>query len=289
MIKPSSIRSVGMFGSPDGNPNNDLVTRDGAQIEAHRAFDHDFFHETYVDSWRISQDESLFHYEAGESTATFDIAGFPETWLSVADIVPTQRSEAEEICREIGVTREYLLDSCIFDVGLTDDPSFAYHAALVQLSTPEPSAPTGVVDPGDNENSLMVGDLRLDFGPDAATTDSWVCEVSDGNFRAQASVGETPDRQLDVTIEYGDSANSVDGTDRFMMVVNLGGAPYAWMLTWVDPNPGSIENLTLADSTLSVTGTAYLNEPQDRALSFASPLPACTEFDAFALEATCPQ
>lgn len=166
MIRPSAVPSIGMFGSPDGDPDNDLVTRGGSQIEPHVRFDFETFHTNYIDSWRIAQDESLFHYESGETTDSFLIEGWPHTWMTVAGLEPLQRSEAEQICRDTGVTREDLLLACIFDVGVTGEPGYAYQTFVVQANTPDLTLPsTPVENDPDASGVFAIGNLSFDLGP----------------------------------------------------------------------------------------------------------------------------
>ena len=61
---------VGLLGNANGNDLDDLVTRGGAPV----TFPDTPFAElygTYVNSWRISNAESMFDYGPGETTATF--------------------------------------------------------------------------------------------------------------------------------------------------------------------------------------------------------------------------
>ena len=76
-LAPSRLgRVVGMLGDADRNKTNDLVTRGGQPI----AFpDPPFatFYGTYVNSWRVNMAETLFDYDAGQSTDTFTDLTFP--------------------------------------------------------------------------------------------------------------------------------------------------------------------------------------------------------------------
>jgi len=277
-IRPSAVPSVGMFGSADGNPDNDLVTRDGIQLEAHTRFDTEFFHASFVDSWRITEEESLFHYGPGESADNFLIEGFPQSWLTVADLPELERTKAERLCGEVGVTREDLLAACVFDVVVTGDPAFAYQSFLVQATTPGRAVVSG-----DGGSVVTVGDLTLDMDDPVAT---WECAVAEGTFFAQGGL-RYGDDLYELALEYYEPATSETGDERLTMTVFLNGTPHAWMLSWLDVPTGTFEDLAFDGSTLTATGTAYLNDPPDPTLTLFAPIPAGAPLQAFSVRATC--
>jgi von Willebrand factor type D domain len=284
MIRPSPRPSIGMFGSPDDNSDNDLVTRDGVQIEPQVRFDYDTFYSTFVDSWRITSDESLFHYESGETTDSFLIDGFPQSWLTVADFEDATRSDAELTCAEMGITREGLLDACIFDVALTGKPAYAYQSFMVQARTPDPAALNTSEAPTSGLVGLTVGPFTMALDP--SSSDKWLCQVSDGIFRVQASRRETADRELDLTVEHLDTEASGTGTEKLTITAFLNGSPYAWLTDLGDAPVGTVETLKLDSGTLTATGKAFLNEPLDPAISLLTPIPE-SEWKPFTLQVSC--
>jgi hypothetical protein len=141
---------IGLLGNLDGNPNNDLQTRTGKVIAAKSSYgqltqaldnvlptpiplstiETAFFDQLYRefgDSWRIQTKESLFDYAPGQSTNTFTDKRFPLRYLTLGSLLPAQLRSAEKICRQAGVEAS-LLEGCIFDVGLTNQPDFAQAA-----------------------------------------------------------------------------------------------------------------------------------------------------------------
>ena len=142
----------GLLGSANGAPNK-IAARDGSTLSIS---DPDFVNKLYKqvgNSWRIKQSESLFHYWPGESTAKFTDLNFPPKYVSVGSLSTADRSEAESICRAVGVRTEPLLDDCILDVGVTGMPAFAAASVGVRLPKasgapvatsyqPAPAAPT---------------------------------------------------------------------------------------------------------------------------------------------------
>jgi RHS repeat-associated protein len=116
---------LGLLGSEDGNPANDLTTRDGVVLRPTDPAFKTKLYDPFGNSWRISQAESLFDYQAGESTATFTHLDFPSSTATIASLDPAARASAEAVCRALGVNSEPWLDDCILDVGVTGDASFA--------------------------------------------------------------------------------------------------------------------------------------------------------------------
>jgi len=297
LITPSANPSTGMLGNADGDPSNDLVTRTGAILAA-AATRFDSFYPEYIDTWRITNDESLFHYEPGEDTATFTIAGFPAAESNLESLREAAREAARDICRQAGITREDVMAGCILDVAVTGNESFAYAAFLAGASTPEPEEPPtdGSVGPTETgPDTLTVGDLVLEFGPNPPVRDpdgfqpQWTCSVIDGSFYATSRYMQAPGREIKITIEYRDAQTSGTGEARFAVLVELNAQPYAWMLTFVEPAPGTIDAVSVNGTELDASGTAFLNDPIDPNLSPFALLPDGSTFQPFQLSATCDQ
>lgn len=155
-VSDQSKQYRGLLGNLDGNAANDLQTRSGKVIPTKSSYGQltnalsnllptpiplssietaflDQLHREFGDSWRIRQSESLFDYEVGQSTETFSDRRFPRRYLTLGSLLPAQLRSAETVCRNAGVEAN-LLEGCIFDVGLTNQPGFAQAAvnALVQ-------------------------------------------------------------------------------------------------------------------------------------------------------------
>ncbi|MCE9666339.1 VWD domain-containing protein [Myxococcus stipitatus] len=141
----------GLLGNYDGALPNDFALRNGAVLTPPLSFSQLYTSpQSLSTSWRITQQESLFDYAAGESTATFTRLDFPAAPIGVGDLNAAQREEARVLCAAVGVTSPFILDSCTLDVALTQDPSFATSAARMEsrvraqmgTSMPEPT-PSG--------------------------------------------------------------------------------------------------------------------------------------------------
>ncbi|WP_420151511.1 VWD domain-containing protein, partial [Spirosoma sp.] len=123
-ITPAKNRKgklVGLFGNYDGNPSNDLVQADGKTI-ANRYQD---LYPAFADNWRVVQSQSLFVYDAGKNTDFYTDKNFPR---SEVQLTTSQRTAAEQVCRQAGVTDPDALEGCIVDVALTGNQAFAERA-----------------------------------------------------------------------------------------------------------------------------------------------------------------
>lgn len=127
-------RRTGVLGSDNGDPADDRTARDGSLSAPADV-------EGFVRSWRVSQQESLFDYADGQSTATFTRDDFPAAGASTVAPAPA--------CD--GLPAGFARDSCVYDVGLTGDNEFATSSLRVALRlliarlhrVPGPRAPAG--------------------------------------------------------------------------------------------------------------------------------------------------
>ncbi|MDI1446371.1 phospholipase D-like domain-containing protein [Polyangium sp. 6x1] len=114
---------TGLLGNFDGSISNEFKLRDGTPLE--QPLSHEALHDTFADSFRISQEESLFDYAPGESTATFTNLAFPSQPVSAHSLPPAAYAAAEATCVQAGVVDPALLNACILDVASTNDASYA--------------------------------------------------------------------------------------------------------------------------------------------------------------------
>jgi len=128
-------RLEGILGNADGDDGaNDFRTRDGKALPSPPEFD--VLYDEFAESWRITPEESLFHYEDGESTETFTNREYPSYEFAFDDLEPGARAAAEQRCRDGGVVEEQALEQCIFDVATTGDDVFIA-SALSEQTPPE--------------------------------------------------------------------------------------------------------------------------------------------------------
>ncbi|MDT0203968.1 PQQ-binding-like beta-propeller repeat protein [Nocardioides sp. AE5] len=132
-VATGATGATGLLGDADGDPANDLKARGGDVLDTAVLADPARVHAEFADTWRVTQEESLLHYEAGESTETFTDRDFPYAPANLDDANPDERAEAEKACRAAGLVGTDL-DNCILDVALTGDHSFILAALIAQVS-----------------------------------------------------------------------------------------------------------------------------------------------------------
>jgi hypothetical protein len=131
---------LGLLGNFDGVTTGELVKRNGQAIADAPTFEE--FYRQYVESWRVTQEGSLFDYEAGQTTETFTDRSFPQGIVTAAGLSEAERAAAEAICQSASVPQEWM-DACEVDVASTGDTSFADAMTLA----PPPSATVAVAPP----------------------------------------------------------------------------------------------------------------------------------------------
>ncbi len=240
---------VGLFGDANGSPVGDLITRDGEILSVDPSVDE--VYARFGESWRVSQDVSLFHYATGESTETFTNRDFPLEHVTLESLDPDVRAEAERICRKAGITSQPALDECTFDVAVTGDLSFVLSAALVAAI----HEPTGY------------GSVEVEF-PDGVVPYSWAIVSTDdpievlmtvrgtqrallvppGEYRVTTKMGQFIDSVLwpdIVRVEAGESVNP--GLQSTIQAEFPDGVvPYSWAIVSADD---PVEVLMTADGT----------------------------------------
>lgn len=130
-VRPAASRRgtlIGLLGDAGGKPDNDLVGLRGARLGSH-ASNADVNH-SLADAWRITNAQSLFAYQPGQSTATFTDRNFPATISDPSKVA--DRAAAEKYCKEVEITDPHLLENCILDLAVTNDFVFGSEYAHAQ-------------------------------------------------------------------------------------------------------------------------------------------------------------
>jgi len=151
-------KMYGLLGNYNNSPNDDLKTRQGKVVGINPNYDQ--LYKEYGNSWRIPQPESLFAYEVGETSATFTNLNFPKKVLTLADFTTQQKQEAERVCRSAGVTASAMLESCMFDVLVTGDRSFANVSAYVQSEVKVTATVTPIESPKPQPSASNNGSIN---------------------------------------------------------------------------------------------------------------------------------
>ncbi|MDI1462784.1 VWD domain-containing protein [Catellatospora sp. KI3] len=135
-IAPAPTRAgrlEGLLGDFDGALKNDLRPQGGTEPVSPDT--RESLYDRYGDTWRITQQDSLFDYLSGESTEKFTDRTYPHQLSDAGMLTAQERADAEKICRAAGVLREDVLAGCVLDVATTKDPAFAADAAAHQSIT----------------------------------------------------------------------------------------------------------------------------------------------------------
>jgi hypothetical protein len=164
---------AGLFGDGDGHTMNDLTPRGGMPIPLPPTPTQ--VTQQFADSWRITDAESLFDYDAGENTAFFTDSAFPSKHMTIDQLPPDQHAMADAACAAAGISNPALRDACVLDVGVTGDPS---------LAQPQPLAPGC-------EAGAGISRIRLQFDstdPERVTSLTWSDSTSTmtGNLVAES-------------------------------------------------------------------------------------------------------
>ena len=148
---PDALRGEvrGLLGNANGEVGDDLMTRTGESLVA--PIDLDDLVDVYGASWRITQAESLFDYPTGMTTEDFTDREY-RLDPSAQRIPEAARVQAEDVCRNAGVSDAAGLEICVYHVALTGNPSYAESAAAMPRR-PVVEIPIGgwrVIDPSDD-------------------------------------------------------------------------------------------------------------------------------------------
>ena len=136
LVKPAAGRRgalAGLLGNFNGNPDDDFVMRSGRRLDPHAVLSgYRPLYRMLGDSWRIAQGQSLLAYAHGQSTRTFTIRSFPHRVTTAAALPAVDRAAALRICRLLHLKSPQVLQSCLLDVGLTGNGTFATSAAQLE-------------------------------------------------------------------------------------------------------------------------------------------------------------
>jgi hypothetical protein len=148
---------AGLLGDFDGSPVSDLKTRAGVSLESQPSFD--TFYHVFAESWRIEQSDSLFDYDAGQTTETFTDRSFPHVHATVKQLTNLERLAGIQACQAAGVPAGLWFDDCVLDVGLTGNGEFARHYLFA--APPETKLeidPSSVPDAGSSGDGGSISD-----------------------------------------------------------------------------------------------------------------------------------
>ncbi|MFN7283293.1 MAG: beta strand repeat-containing protein, partial [Dolichospermum sp.] len=121
-VNPADDRAgslQGLLGNGDGDSTNDFALSDGTDLGSNPSVQK--IHTTYADSWRITQEESLF------GTPTFADQSFPANYVSLETLArqnPQGVANAFATARKFGIAEGAFLNGGVFDFVVTGDEGF---------------------------------------------------------------------------------------------------------------------------------------------------------------------
>ncbi|NEP80128.1 MAG: hypothetical protein F6K39_19355, partial [Okeania sp. SIO3B3] len=218
---------AGLLGNFNNNPDDDITTRDGTVLE--QPVSTGQLYGQYANSWRITQEESLFDYNPGENTDTFTDQSFPAREITLDDLDPVLRAQAEQLVDQAGITDPALRQTAIIDLVFTDfDPTIIEGVLASQIpeTTLDVITPlTAVDDSASTEVNVPVTVNILDN--DSAESGRPNLDTFDETSTAGGSISlddnDTPDNPRDDQLTYTPPANFV-GTDEFTYTIVNGEA-----------------------------------------------------------------
>ncbi|MGB3414778.1 MAG: LCCL domain-containing protein [Microbacteriaceae bacterium] len=104
---------IGMMGN-NNDVEDDFIDRQGRFLGEKLSF-RDFYR-SFVNSWRISDAESLFPYEAGKNTASYTDLSFPKEEITSASFPEAERDIAERLCVASGMKYADFIEACMLDI-----------------------------------------------------------------------------------------------------------------------------------------------------------------------------
>lgn len=233
---------AGLLGDLDADRSNDFALRDGTVLSQPLA--QTVLYGEYADSWRIDGDSSLFLYRDGESTETFTDRSFPPNIVTLDDLDPVARAQAEAIAEAAGlVPGTFIFETTVIDIVLTENTAFAEAIADVPDFAPEDApddieaveineAPVAGQDSADVDEGGTVDITVLDNDSDPEGDGLFLIDASDANGGTAEIVGDlvrfTPASGFSgptvVTYRLGDTAgNVVSGSILVEVIADTGG------------------------------------------------------------------
>ena len=113
----------GVFGDVDGDRSDDFALDNGTALGNPPAFD--VLYGSYRASWQVNTSTSLFHYDSGESVASFNDTTVPRSALTLSDLDPDRRAEAERLAEEAGLEPgTAAFRNAVIDYALTNETDY---------------------------------------------------------------------------------------------------------------------------------------------------------------------
>jgi len=223
----------GLLGNADGITANDFALRDGTSLGANPSWR--TIHTTYADSWRITQNESLF------VIPTFADKTLPEREVTLGTLPRGQANDAVRAAFNAGLPAGPILDGAALDAAATGDNRFITDAATTFADV--------LVRP-DQRGSL----ITLDIAPTSVN--------EDGTQNLVYTFTRTGNSTDALTVNYNVGGTATVGTD----YTQTGAASFSGTTGSVTFAAGA----TTATVTIDPTADKIVERNETVALSLAS-------------------
>jgi len=174
VVKPNrtAVDSMtGLLGSPDGNPNNDLMRADGTTLSTQPSFE--ALYGQYREGYRVTAENLLFDYDEGEGAVGFYESNYPSERVTVDDLPADDREAAIEAATNAGLEpgTAHFRDAVI-DYALTKDQSFIASASRAADETEVTTDATST------EIALTAPELTVETDSEQVVTEERPLDVS---------------------------------------------------------------------------------------------------------------
>lgn len=141
---------VGLLGTANGDPGDDIAYANGTNLDRPPTFGQ--LYGPFRADWRVTDADSLFTYEDGNGPNSYYREDFPTEVVTVDDLDPAVREEAERTAREAGLEPgTAAFRNAVLDFGLTGDPSYIDSADRSVEADPDQGEEVVVPDPPEND------------------------------------------------------------------------------------------------------------------------------------------
>ena len=237
----------GIVGNNNGDRSDDIALPDGTVFQ--QPVSDQLLYNDFANSWRVTPETSLFDYKPGEDTTTFTNLKFPVGTISLDELDPVARQEAEQLADEFGLTDPTLRTAAIIDFVLTGDrgifeaalESQVPEAALIIDIEPEAVADTAITAINTpNIINVLANDISTQGTPLSLET---FPQTSAGGGIITRSDNGTPEDTTDDQLIYTPPIN-YSGTDTFQYTINDGDQTASGIVTVNIPgvNLGNFDN-----------------------------------------------
>lgn len=228
----------GIVGNNNGDRSDDIALPDGTVLQ--QPVSDQQLYSDFANSWRVTPETSLFDYQPGEDTTTFTNLNFPVGSISLDDLDPVARQEAEQLADEFGLTDPTLRTAAIIDYVLTGD--IEIFAAALESQVPEAALIIDIEPEAVSDSAITATNTPTTINVLANDISTEGLPVSLETFDRTSAAGGTitrddggtPDDATDDLLTYAPPPN-FSGSDSFQYTINDGDRTATGLVTIIVP------------------------------------------------------